>query len=510
MMADWLTSPLSPDWLCALRDFCGQFGDWSHWQSHGFYLATRWGVLWFLAVIPLVWVFEFLAPRRWWLVFLSILSLAFIAFGLMPWPMDGVFPEQVAHHGGHAMTWARRAMYGLLHAAIVVLLLVGVYRLARTGERRCREAGRNPWHPLVAAVLFLIVGYFVLYGIRSGWRRLGEGAYSLDAFIILPNFHEAGLAYIFVKSVHYVWDSCRGRIQNRSWWRFLCWMTFFPSFRVGPIERYHDFFTQVQRCHRRFRASDLLHGLRRIVQGALKGVLCLFLSNQWLPAVGNELADTVATSGASSVPYLTVWMLPWMVLMTAYLALAGYTDIAIGLARLMGYRMAENFNWMFFSHNLSELWRRTHMTMSRCLRDYCYYPLVRRGPFRRRPLPGGPAGQQVGRLLLPTVNFYITFVFCGLWHAPVSKMILWGLLFGTGMAVFELWVWFWQQRVDHNGLLYRGLARTGLAGGGWPQRVLGVLLTIHFLALSVLLFHGPELFFVVTRELIHRPFTWLF
>jgi len=512
--SDWGTAALLTAILAELPEFLRQLRDWSFWQDYGFFLQTRWGVLLFLAAMPLVWLFQFLAPRRWWLVFLSTLSLAFIAFTLVPWPVNGALPRGVPLPGAPAevpLSWQHRAVLGTFHAGVVLTLLACVYGLARVGERKCRQAGDNPRSPLRAAVLLLVVGYFGLYVVRHAIQTAGGRSHALEAWMLFPAFHETGLAFVFVKSVHYVWDSCRGRIYNTGWWRFLCWMTFFPSYRVGPIERYHDFYTQIHRCHRRWRATDLPHGVRRIVQGAAKGLLALFIVERAVPTLGEHF---VKAGSVEAIPYLSLWVAAWTALGDVELILAGYTDIAVGLARLMGYRMVENFKWMFVSRNFVELWHRAHISVSHCLRDYCYYPLIRRGPFRRRPLLAAGARrnrrEELTQLLRPGVNYYITFMLCGLWHAPVFNWLFWGFCTASGMMVFELWNWFWQRRARQNGRLYQLLRGLRIADGGLVGRMLGIAVTFNFFSVTLLALLGPQTFLLVLGELVRRPFTWIF
>jgi D-alanyl-lipoteichoic acid acyltransferase DltB (MBOAT superfamily) len=478
-------------------------------EISGFLFATRWGVLLFLAAMPLVWIFEFVAPRRWWLVFLSLLSLTFIAFTLMPWPSQGTIPA-----GAYPLqelpavvplSWQRRVVLGLLHVGILLTMLAGVYRLASKGRRRS---------DLRVSVLLLLLGFFGLLLIRTAGMQIAGGAYAIDAWILIPEFHEAGLAYVFVKSVIYVWDCQRGRIHNRSWWRFLSWITFFPSFRVGPIERFHDFHTQILRCHRRWRPHDLVVGLARILLGVLKCSLLLVILTRaapWASALWQRSGEDLA-----NVPYWFPWTVIWLVALGAYLALAGYSDIAIGLARLMGYRMVENFRGVLLSHNLIELWHRVHISMSSFLRDYCYYPLIRRGPFRRRPpQPAGaqPASrrEELKRLLIPSVNYHITFFLAGLWHSPSPlNALIWGACLGSGMTLVEVWHWYWGQRAAENGPLYRVLCRTGFAGGGAAGRVLGVVVTMNFVSVTLLALFHPRAFVGITWEIIRRPIAGIF
>lgn len=507
-----LPSGLGDEFVDYLRHLCEP----SYWQENGFFLHTRWGVLLFLAAMPVVWAFLFLAPRRWWLFFLTSISLVFIALTLAPWPTGGLLmpgASELPIPADVAKAWLARLVGGSIYAVLIVAALAGVYQLARFTARRSQGAERNSWRPLLAGILILIATYFGLFKFQEYWRDAGS-QHAAETAVFLPDFHEAGLAYMFVRSVHFLWDSCRGHIRNASWWRFLCWMTFFPNFRMGPIERYHDFFTQIMRCRRRVCRWDLFHGMRRILQGIVKGVLAIFIAQHLGPALLADNQRYLEAGGIESLPYVRFWVMAWTALLGAYFLLAGYSDIAIGLARLMGYRMIENFRWVFLSRNLNDLWHRGHISVSRCLRDYCYYPLVRRGPFRRRPLPssvGVPTKRaELRQLLPPAANYFITFMICGLWHKPGINWLVWGFCMGVGMLVLELWMWFWRRRARANGAVYRVLARLGIANGGPVGRMLGIVVTLNFFAVTLFCMAGPGAFVMIVWEMVRRPFAWLF
>lgn len=530
-LGSWFSAALPPGLGDEAADFVRRLAEWSYWQENGFFLHTRWGVLLFVGAMPVVWAFLFLAPRRWWPFFLSGISLAFIALTLAPWPAGGLLMPGVstgAIPADMSVPWLLRLVGGVIYAGLIVALLGGVYRLAQVAARRSRSCGsavergtcgpeppknKPSWRPLLGGVFMLIAAFFGLFELQRQWRGAGP-EHAAGVGLFLPDFHEAGMAFLFVRSVHFLWDSCRGQIRNASWWRFLCWMTFFPNFRTGPIERYHDFFTQLRRCRRRIGWLDLFHGMRRIAQGSVKGLLAVFIGQRMWPALAADNQRLLEAGGLEALPYVRFWVTAWTAFLGAYWFLAGYSDIAIGLARLMGFRMIENFRWVFLSRNLTDLWHRAHISMSRCLRDYCYYPLVRRGPFRRRPLQsqgGVPTRRaELRQLLPPTVNYFITFMLCGLWHKPGVNWLIWGFCMGCGMLVNELWMWFWRRQARAKGPVYRALCRLGIAGGGPVGRLLGIVVTLNFFALTLFSMAGPASFVAIVGEIVRRPFTWLF
>lgn len=509
-----------------LLDYVGRLGTRDFWSSLGYLLGWRWAVLCFLPAIPLIWLVRVAAPRRWWLPFLTGLSVLFIAVALVPWPQRGVLHGAVSLQG--FLPWlplrsTLRVVLGLLHAGLILLLLAGVYKLARAAARRRAVAG-SPRAPY-GSIALICAGFAALVWAHGTLVNPQRPARAAAGVVVLPDFHEAGLAYLLVKAVHFVSDCGRGQILALSWWRFIGWMTFFPTYRTGPIERYHDFCTQVLRCRRRFRTADLLIGCARIGCGALLALFTFFIAARLLPRLLERVAAAVEGGALAGVGAAELWLLAVMPLALAYMLLYSYSELAIGLCRLIGYRAAENFHWSPLSANLAELWSRTHMTMTRSFRDYCFMPLMRRGPFRRRPAPeGASAARELGALLKPSANYFITFILCGLWHAPTLQAICWGALMAGGMVGFDLWTWLKQRwrrgraARRHNRIGPIGVPPAGgTATGGmaaavgrhalrrWSGRALGILITAHFVALVTFAVYNPHICGAVLRELLSRP-----
>ena len=168
-----------------------------------------------------------------------------------------------------------------------------------------------------------------------------------------------------------------------------------------------------------------------------------------------------------------------------YLEFSGYCDISAGMARLLGYRQVENFNWPWLATSMRDLWRRWHISLSFLMRDYVYIPL---GGNRRHA----------------TLNLIIVFTLIGIWHALTFQVLAWGVLMGVMVAINQHWAQ-WMKRLDEtpNGMLpalRRAIARTRPL----PQ-ILSWAITMHFFVHSLLVFFGGSAGWRVTWELIRRP-----
>jgi alginate O-acetyltransferase complex protein AlgI len=220
-----------------------------------------------------------------------------------------------------------------------------------------------------------------------------------------------GLSYFTFQVIAYLVDVAQENIPvEKNLLRFLSYILFFPKLAAGPITQYQDFASQVGSLNPS--EKDVLSGLGRVIAGEIKR---LFIANP----LGVFAAAAFTRAHPNYEPYLA-WLALLASLMQIYFDFSAYTDIAIGLGKMIGVRLPENFNYPFISQSLSEYWRRWHMTLIGWLREYVFYPLERhRLNF---------FGQQV--------NLLVIFLLTGLWHGPTLNYIVWGLLQGLAI-VFE-------------------------------------------------------------------------
>jgi alginate O-acetyltransferase complex protein AlgI len=250
-------------------------------------------------------------------------------------------------------------------------------------------------------------------------------------------------------------DVYRGDLQPAGWLDFAAYLSFFPHLVAGPIVRGHELLPQI-RARRDPRRIDYSRAAYLIFGGLFKKVV-----------VSSFLADQIVNPvfgapGMHSSPEILFAIYGYAV--QIYADFSGYTDIAIGVALLLGVEFPQNFDSPYSARSLQDFWRRWHMTLSRWLRDYLYIPL------------GGSRGSHRQTVR----NVVITMVLGGLWHGAGWTFVAWGLLHGVGLAAG-------QQRRKHR--LERGLS---LPEATTRTRVLQHVATFHFVCLGWLFFRADS------------------
>ncbi len=216
-----------------------------------------------------------------------------------------------------------------------------------------------------------------------------------------------GISFYTFQSLSYTIDLYRGSLGvERKFTKFALYVAFFPQLVAGPIVRAADFLPQLNREPQGSR-SDLLQGTALIFRGLIKKV---FLADL-LASLG---VDTVFAD-PSAYSSITLMLALYGYSFQIYNDFSGYSDIAIGAARVLGFQLPENFNRPYLAQNVREFWTRWHISLSSWLRDYLYIPL------------GGNRGTtwQVRR------NLMVTMILGGLWHGAALNFVLWGLWHGA-------------------------------------------------------------------------------
>jgi alginate O-acetyltransferase complex protein AlgI len=218
------------------------------------------------------------------------------------------------------------------------------------------------------------------------------------------------VSFFTFQAISYVVDVAKSDVPaERSLTRYSLYATLFPHLVAGPIVRYRDLSNQLG--DRRITFDDFAEGVRRFVIGLGKKVL--------LADTLRLVADDVFALNVLDRSTSAAWIGLIAFSLQIYFDFSGYSDMAIGLGRMFGFRFAENFRYPYAAASLTDFWRRWHMTLSSWLRDYVYIPL---GGNRRRGLR----------------NLFITFALCGLWHGAAWTFVVWGLWHGLMLAVERL------------------------------------------------------------------------
>lgn len=227
-----------------------------------------------------------------------------------------------------------------------------------------------------------------------------------------------GISFITFQKITYLLDIYRGHIQNNSFLKFLVFISFFPQLIAGPIVRYQQLVPQFGDQPKQFRYHNFNLGLGLFIIGLAKKVL---------------LADSAATyvdpayhaweqGQLLSLP--EAWIAVLAYAMQIYFDFSGYSDMAIGLAKMLGVKLPINFNSPYKSTNIIDFWRRWHMTLSLFLRDFIYIPL---------------GGNRHGRLR-KQFNLMITMLIGGLWHGANWTFVIWGGVHGLMLIINHAWI----------------------------------------------------------------------
>jgi len=418
---------------------------------------------------------------------------------------------------GLAFVWH---LFGGLYAAYYLLLCIFLHWLGQRFAVEVRRTDVLPWGPPLAAWLIIGGGYVVsllLGGVRLPapvtdwvWRnapwllpfgvrgvsweldllsnapeRTLAGAPPLLLAFLLPHF--IGTAYLAVRMLQYFSELKRGTIspQRRTLLNFLAFTCYAPTLMQGPLERYARFQEQLDTCHERRSWPSVAAGVGRMAEGLAKKLIALWYV--WPIVYQTYYADNLYYKRPEAIEsYALLFFGVHLQVLYLYLDFSGYSDLAIGMSRLLGYRVAENFAWPWFSCSLTEMWRRWHITLSFILRDYIFVPLTR----KRWPVK---------------LNLCLTFLLCGLWHLPHGGMALWGIVMGLMVGVNQSWVR-WMRAIDRSpGSSLHALRHAWLRLQPLP-RLCAWALTINAFALSGLLFFGGTRGTIrLLTELLRRP-----
>lgn len=237
------------------------------------------------------------------------------------------------------------------------------------------------------------------------WNAMVEGNFQpLD--IVLP----LGISFYTFRSISYVVDVYRGKTgPAQTWGEYLFFLSFFPALIAGPIVRADCFLPQIRENHRADH-NEIFGGLWLIICGVVKKAVVADYIAQYNDLIFDNPGGYTGFESLMGIIGYT---------MQIYCDFSGYSDMAIGIALIMGFRLGINFDRPYRSKSLTEFWHRWHISLSTWLRDYVYIPLGgnRKGTARTY------------------VNNFLTMLIGGLWHGAAWKFVFWGGMHGIGLAV---------------------------------------------------------------------------
>ena len=269
-----------------------------------------------------------------------------------------------------------------------------------------------------ASKLFLALSVLVSLGLLGYFKYADFFLSSVNAVtgLSLPLLKLSlpiGISFYTFQVLSYVIDVYRGETAaQKSFIDLAAYVSLFPQLIAGPIVRYSDVAGQLR--DRTHSVSAAAEGVRRFTVGFAKKVL---LANQF-----GALASAYKQTQDASV--LFVWLYALAFLLQVYFDFSGYSEMAIGLGRILGFRFPENFNYPYISASITEFWRRWHISLGSWFRDYLYIPL------------GGSRKGKARQLL----NILIVWLATGLWHGAAWTFVLWGLWFAVLLLIEKLWL----------------------------------------------------------------------
>jgi D-alanyl-lipoteichoic acid acyltransferase DltB (MBOAT superfamily) len=308
--------------------------------------------------------------------------------------------------------------YGWWNPQYVVLILASMGFNFAVGlgleNPRIESARRRLLLAVGIAANLLLLGYFKYAAFAVMNVKWITGAdYSVPT-IVLP----LAISFFTFQQIAYLVDAFRGETREYSFLHYALFVTFFPQLIAGPIVHHKEIMPEFQRVRREgVSRSEIATGACFFVIGLFKKVV--IADNV---AVYSTPVFAAADAG-QALAAGTAWIGVLAYTLQLYFDFSGYADMAVGAARMFGVRLPYNFNSPYKALNISEFWRRWHMTLSRFLRDYLYIPLGgnRHGNVRRH------------------VNLMITMLLGGLWHGAGWNFVIWGGLHGVALVVNHWW-----------------------------------------------------------------------
>jgi alginate O-acetyltransferase complex protein AlgI len=324
-----------------------------------------------------------------------------------------------------------------LNVALIAPSILVNYGLARLllrwgGEQRVRAARAV----LIAGIAFNVafLGYFKYANFLVGAVNDVAGTRYVLERIILP----LGISFITFQKIAFLVDVAAGRVKEFTLRDYCLFVLFFPQLIAGPIVHYREVMPQFHAATCRFDASAATVALTLFFAGLFKKVV---LADGISPMVSSIYSDAAA---GHPITLLYAWMAAIGFTLQIYFDFSGYSDMAIGIARLFGIILPANFNSPLRAGSIVEFWLRWHMTLTRFLTAYIYNPLslwlTRRRLAKGLRVMGGrntPLGAIVTILMLPTI---FTMCISGLWHGAGYTFIFWGFLYGIFLSINHFWI----------------------------------------------------------------------
>lgn len=294
--------------------------------------------------------------------------------------------------------WDWRFLLLILFSSVVDFL-IGI-RFKKSNQNKHRK--KLLWLSIVVNLgtlaLFKYYNFFA-QNFADAFSLFGQSIALNSLDIILP----VGISFYTFQSLSYSIDVYQKKIEpTKDWLSFLCYVSFFPQLVAGPIERAKNLLPQFYEL-RKFNYNQATDGIRQMLWGFFKKMVVADNCARYVNLIFDSSQDF-----SGSTLFLGAVLFSFQI----YGDFSGYSDIAIGSAKLFGFEFKQNFAFPYFSRNIAEFWRRWHISLSTWFRDYLYIPI------------GGSKGSQFQGLR----NIFMIFIVSGFWHGANWTFIFWGFL----------------------------------------------------------------------------------
>lgn len=294
----------------------------------------------------------------------------------------------------------------------VVLLVASVvinYILTILMDKQIEKNKRKVY--FIIAII-LNIGILVYYKYFNFLVHNIQNIFSLDISEVKKVPLPLGISFYVFSSISYIFDIYRKECKaQKNIINMALFITFFPKLLMGPIERYKDFESCIDVKNRKITIKSFKDGIVRFVYGLGKKVL--------IADVVARVADLAFDSNISNLNSQLAWLGAICYMIQIYFDFSGYSDMAIGIAKMFGFDLMENFNLPYTSQSITEFWRRWHISLGNWFKNYLYIPL---------------GGNRKGKLRT-YVNLFIVFIATGVWHGAAWNYIAWGIYNGIFMVI---------------------------------------------------------------------------
>lgn len=345
--------------------------------------------------------------------------------------------------------------HALLLAAVTgIVWWIAVRMRASSTPRRWLAWGVTGVVALLAAVKYVGFAAVTLNGVL---RALGVHAVPAPS-IVAP----LGISFISFGLIHYLVSVYRGEADAAGPLELAAYASFFPTVTSGPIKRFPSFLRELREGGGPVGGDDVAYAAARIVVGLAKKIV---------------LADTLYTMTAPlrhhpAAPAVQLLVAIYAYTLYIYLDFSGYSDMAIGISRLFGFRIIENFNWPYLRRNVAEFWSAWHISLTRFITEYVFIPL---------------GGSRTTRAKTAR-NTLVAMAVSGLWHGAAWHYVAWGLYHGVGLVVVR----WWRELIGHAKSRHGWFERVcAVRGVRWALHGAAIVVTFNFVAMGWVLFAVP-------------------